>query len=249
MTREQIITITIYVLLFLLLLICFRLFKKESFVTMPGELDVGVCLATCAEDSQCQVALYNETAKKCAVARDFALPDDGEIAFRKLDLKKTPKTFIRSDNEDRINTTESGVDGQGLPIDWTLDSNIEHKLTKEENENLLNQRAKEYELDDQEMGFSDLDVVYHPQGNEGTRNESNRSRTTKERMVNISAHDVSYVPYSSVSDYDVVERNLNERSAKTIKNITLPDYLQLCKKNRCNKAIYNPDSNICYLKR
>lgn len=250
MTGEQFKKIIIYVLIFVLLFVSLRCigYFKESFVTMPGSIELGACLATCAQDSQCEVALYTDSAKKCAVARDFALPDTDQIAYRKLNMTTTPKTFIRSDTEERVNTTEMGVDGQGLPIDWTLDSNLEHKLTQQETDNLLNERAKEYELDDQQQGFSDLDVVYHPQGNEGARNENHRSRTTKERMTNVNSFD-PLDTHASVSDYTIVDSRLGEYSAKTIPNITLPDCLQTCKKNNCSKALYDHDKNICYLRK
>lgn len=134
---------------------------EEPFVVLPGELTQGTCLSTCAGDSQCQMVLYNPNTRKCSASQAFELPDKDEEGYRKLDLKKFPNTFITLGTEKRINVDEIGAGGEGLPIDWTQDTNVDPKLDDQQTEILVQDRERQRRLEDAELGFSDLDTIYH----------------------------------------------------------------------------------------
>jgi len=236
---------------------------KEYFVTMPGNLDLETCLATCAKDSQCQVALYDASQKKCNVARDFEIPESTEVAYRKANMVSDPHTFISSDVEQTLNTDTLNVTGQGLPIDWTQDGNNEQKLSKEEMEAKLSKLESSYSqtlYPPENTPFNPPSIKTPPYtpSSEGAGEESLRSRglddngtykppenpkcpvcppckNVVEQMENIGpvAYNNNTLGYSKIGDDYIFDQNINKKKS-------LKKCLFTCgRKPNCKSVLYN----------
>jgi hypothetical protein len=158
--------------LYLLFTISCSKSHNEGFVIIPGSLTYDTCLATCSGDSQCLTALYNDNEKRCSVAKEFETPDEGEVAYVKLDIRKFPQTFIRSDTEERVNLADIGAVGQGLPIDWGQESALEKGATQADFDRQYGEFINQRKQDDIESGFvSDIDIAYGAgESKEGMKN-------------------------------------------------------------------------------
>jgi hypothetical protein len=172
--------VIIFVILFIYIIIAILGKCREEFVAVPGNIDLNTCLATCAIDSQCQTSLYDSSSKQCDVSKVLENPSGTQVAYTKSNMQSDPHTFIASNTQQSINTDSLGVTGQGLPIDWTQDTDTEAPLSQAETDAAVSQLQSSYAqpLDQGSQSFnppSNSTPPYTP-GTAGAAQESPRSR-------------------------------------------------------------------------
>lgn len=217
-------TACILVIIAIIIALYYIFVNYEQFVVVPGEVSDATCLASCADDSQCLTSLYNEGKKQCIVSKELEIPEKDEVGYTKLDAQNNPRTFIRSDSQDRVNSDVLG--GEGIPIDWTQDSTMEQHESQAEFDVMYNDFINKREYDDINFGFSDVDTVY-------TAGTIESMSALDDNQYNISGPRITKKKKKNKCKY----------------NLTLPACFQKCKDNKkCKSITWDPSTGNCCFK-